>query len=150
MAIFYWIARQILLVHLLWCDVGALTKHSTKHSPSNIIILLFHHVLLSVLLNFVFVILYRETFANRLNYPYLSAIFNILLGCGSTPFVLSIGGFCRPLFYHIHLRCLLDLYRSMIRAWAIKKKRKIFTWCLKRDAGCNILARNTFGNYDKK
>ena len=49
--------------------------------PSNIIILLFHYVLLSVLLNFVFVILYRENFTNRLNYLYyLSAIFNILLG----------------------------------------------------------------------
>ena len=38
--------------------------------PSNVIILIFHYVLLSVLLNFVFVILYRENFANRLNYPY--------------------------------------------------------------------------------
>ena len=66
---------------------------------SNIIILLFHYVLLSVSLNFVFVILYRENFGNRLNYPdYLSAIFNILLGGGSTPFVLFIGGFCSPLF----------------------------------------------------
>ena len=67
--------------------------------PSNVIILIFHYVLLSVLLNLVFVILYRENFANRLNYPYYSsAMFNILLGGGLTPFVLFIGGFCSPLF----------------------------------------------------
>ena len=66
--------------------------------PSNIIILIFHYVLLSVLLNFVSVILSRENFANRLNYPYyLFAIFNILLGGGSTPFVLFVRGFCSPL-----------------------------------------------------
>ena len=67
--------------------------------PSNVFILLIYCVLLSVLLNFVFVILYRENFANHLNYPnYLSAIFNILLGGGPTRFVLFIGGFCSPLF----------------------------------------------------
>ena len=82
-------------------SVLVLNAHETVffRGPSDIIILLFQFVLLSVVLNFVFVILYRENFANRLNCPYyLCAIFNILLGGGLTPFVLFIGGFCSPLF----------------------------------------------------
>ena len=61
-------------------SVLVLNAHETVFfcGPSDIIILLFQFVLLSVVLNFVFV-LYRENFANRLNCEYyLCAIFNIL------------------------------------------------------------------------
>ena len=67
-------------------------------SPSNVLTLLSHCALLSVLLNFVSVILYRENLANPLNYSYkLSAIFNILLGRWLAPLVLFLASLCSPL-----------------------------------------------------
>ena len=86
----------------LYCSRDAPCKQERWHlhsSSSDYFFATSSYVLLSVLLNFVFVILYRENFANRLNYPYYSsAMFNILLGGGLTPFVPFIGGFCSPLF----------------------------------------------------
>ena len=82
------------------CELFESSQNSVLFcGPSNVLILLLDYVLLAVLLNFVFVVLDQENFANHLNFPYyLSGLFNIRLGGRSACFVLFIVGFCSPLF----------------------------------------------------